>query len=552
MPSATGRRTALEFLKKQAKQWLKALRAGDAGARERLERALPEHDRKLTLRNVQHALARERGLASWQSLLDSLDAPAAALKEIADEILRHALFRGDHAIAAQLFAQHPEVAKLDLCTAVAAGDLEEVDRRLAADAAGAARAGGPLGWPPLLYLAYMRLPGSAPRSVEIARALLDRGADPNASWNDAWDNPFTVVTGVIALGEGVKPPHERADELVALLLDRGAEPFDTQTFYNTSIVHDDTHWLEVLWAESTRRGAADRWRMPPEKQPRGKLAPNALDFMLSLAVSYRHRRRAEWLLAHGASAGSRHSYSGRLQREEALVYGSAGMVELLERRGAPVTPLTGKVAFQVACRNVDRDEARRSAALHPEFLDDAELMITAARERRLDIVELLLDLGMAVDVADEAGMRALNVAAGSGAVDIVKLLLERGADVDRPTKQYGGPMGFAAHFGQRGTAELLAPHSRDVHNMVFLCMKDRLRELFTAEPTLANLEHFRSGLTPLFVLPADDIAALDMAQFLLEHGADAAFRGKDGRTPAQAARQRGLTHAAALLSEATR
>jgi ankyrin repeat protein len=552
MPSANGRRTALEFLKKQAKQWLKALRDGDPGARERLGRALPEHERNLTLRTVQHALARERGLASWPSLLESLDAPAAALKEIADEILRHALFRGDHAIAAKLFTQHPGAAKVDLYTAVAAGDLEEVERRLAADAEGAARAGGPLQWPPLLYLAYMRLPCNAAHSVEIARALLDRGADPNASWNDGWDNPFTVVTGVIALGEGVKPPHERAHELVALLLERGAEPFDTQTFYNTSIVHDDTHWLEVLWAESIRRGAADQWRAPPENQPRGKLSPNALDFMLSLAVSYGHGRRAEWLLAHGAGAGSRHSYSGRLQREEALVYGKAHMVELLEKHGASAMPLTGKVAFQVACRNVDRDEARRLVELHPAFLDDPELMLTAARERRLDIVTLLLDLGMAVDVADEGGMRALNVAAGSGAVDIVKLLLARGADVDRPTKHYGGPMGFAAHFGQRATAELLARHSRDVHNMVFLGMKDRLRELITAEPALANLEHFRSGSTPLFMLPDDDDAALEMAQFLLEQGADPAFRGKDGRTPAQAARQRGLVRAAALLSKAGR
>src|SRR5262245_7865598 len=501
MPSENGRRIAREFLKTPAKKWLKALRDGDPGARERLGRALPEHERNLTLRTVQHALARERGLASWPSLLESLYAPAAALKEIADEILRHALFRGDHAIAAKLFTQHPGAAKVDLYTAVAAGDLEEVERRLAADAEGAARAGGPLQWPPLLYLAYMRLPGNAAHSVEIARALLDRGADPNASWNDGWDNPFTVVTGVIALGEGVKPPHERAHELVALLLERGAEPFDTQTFYNTSIVHDDTHWLEVLWAESIRRGAADQWRAPPENQPRGKLSPNALDFMLSLAVSYGHGRRAEWLLAHGASAGSRHSYSGRLQREEALVYGKAHMVELLEKHGASASPLTGKVAFQVACRNVDRDEARRLIALHPEFLGDPELMITAARERRLDIVELLLDLGMAVDVTDEGGIRALNVAAGSGAVDVVKLLLARGADVDRPTKHFGGPMGFAAHFGQRSTAELLAPHSRDVHNMVFLGMKDRLRELITAEPALANLEHFRSGSTPLFMLP---------------------------------------------------
>ena len=38
--------------------------------------------------------------------------------------------------------------------------------------------------------------------------------------------------------------------------------------------------------------------------------------------------------------------------------------------------------------------------------------------------------------------------------ELAQLLLERGADVDRPTKHYGGPLGFAAHFGQRASAEL--------------------------------------------------------------------------------------------------
>jgi ankyrin repeat protein len=175
-------------------------------------------------------------------------------------------------------------------------------------------------------------------------------------------------------------------------------------------------------------------------------------------------------------------------------------------------------------------------------------MLTAAREGRLDIVRLLLDLGMNADIVDEGEMRALNIAAGSGAVDIVKLLLEHGADIDRPTKQYGGPLGFAAHFGKRATAEVLAPLSRDVHNLVFLSMTARLRELFAAEPQLVNLAHPRSGATPLFALPAEESAALDMARFLLEHGADPRARSKEGATPVEAARKRGFAAVAELLS----
>ena len=116
-------------------------------------------------------------------------------------MLQHAIFRGDPAVAARLFARHPDVATLDLYCAVAAGNLAEVERRLAADPAAASRAGGPLDWPPLLYLAYMRLPGAAPQSVEIARALLERGADPGFR-DKAGDTPADAARkrGFEALG----------------------------------------------------------------------------------------------------------------------------------------------------------------------------------------------------------------------------------------------------------------------------------------------------------------------------------------------------------------
>jgi ankyrin repeat protein len=192
------------------------------------------------------------------------------------------------------------------------------------------------------------------------------------------------------------------------------------------------------------------------------------------------------------------------------------------------------------------------ATLHPEFLNDAEPLLAAARAGQRDLVELLLDLGMNVDAEDQGGIRALNVAAGNGAVDVVRLLIERGADVDRPTQHYGGPLGFAAHFGQRATAELLAPRSRDVHNLVFLGMKERLRDLFAAEPALVNLAHFRSGVTPLFTLPREEAAALDMARFLLERGADASLRSPTGDSAADTARKQGLESLAVVLGAAER
>jgi hypothetical protein len=55
--------SSLDSLRKQAKSWLKSLRAGDLQAREHLLRAWPGAPREPGLRDIQHALAREYGFA---------------------------------------------------------------------------------------------------------------------------------------------------------------------------------------------------------------------------------------------------------------------------------------------------------------------------------------------------------------------------------------------------------------------------------------------------------------------------------------------------------
>lgn len=65
---------SFESLRKEAKRWLAALRAGDLEARSRLERALGTAPPVATLRDVQHALAREHGVAGWIALKESVEA----------------------------------------------------------------------------------------------------------------------------------------------------------------------------------------------------------------------------------------------------------------------------------------------------------------------------------------------------------------------------------------------------------------------------------------------------------------------------------------------
>src|SRR5262245_56244925 len=264
--------SSLETLKKEAKRWLKALHAGDAVARRRLVAITPAAPVNPSLRDVHLALAREHGLPGWGALRAALGDLAMARRSDAEriDIVLRSAWGGDPAAAARILARWPEIATHDLYIAAATGNRAEVERRLAADPAAASRKGGPLEWEPLLYVAYARLPGGATHALDLARTLLDHGADPNAQFNDGWANPFNVLTGVIGHGEGDQPSHPQANELALLLIERGADPYDSQALYNTSITRDDATWLDLLWTACERRDRLAQWRETPATGIGGK------------------------------------------------------------------------------------------------------------------------------------------------------------------------------------------------------------------------------------------------------------------------------------------
>src|SRR5687768_11883539 len=73
--------TSPDTLRKEAKRWLKALRAQDAEARARFERASPGGPAAPGLRHVQHALAREYGHESWLALQQAVATTNAPPRE---------------------------------------------------------------------------------------------------------------------------------------------------------------------------------------------------------------------------------------------------------------------------------------------------------------------------------------------------------------------------------------------------------------------------------------------------------------------------------------
>ncbi|OYQ33616.1 hypothetical protein CHU95_14660 [Niveispirillum lacus] len=554
MPRTLTPATHLDTLRREAKRWLKAIRAGDSAARTRLSTLTPQAPADPGLRDVQLALARDYGFAGWAALKQAVADLALTRQSQASKVytvLRAAWDGGDRAAAARILARWPDIGAGDLLLDVLRGHTSSVARRLAADASLVNRKTGPLNWEPLLYLAYARLPGGA--GVEMARLLLDHGADPNARFDDGWGNAFTILTGLIGQGEGDRPPHPDARALMALLVERGADPFDLQALYNTSISRDEVEWLDVIWSACAARGVTGAW-LERLDAPRigGRFPLPVIDYLLGNAVAYNHLSGADWLLRHGADADGIHAYSGRSLLVEALVYGHRAMADLLRRHGAREPDLSPAMAFQAAAMALDREQARTLALAHPQVLDDPAPLHNAAQQGRVGVVELLLALGVPVDLADAGGQRAIQYAVMGDALDVVRLLVTRGADVDRPTAtDYGGgAMGFAAHFGRRDIAAFLAPFSRDVSEMVYLGLVDRLTDLFAQEPALVNAPHPKFGTLPLFALPEGEEEAAAMAAFLLRAGANPRAINQDGIGAGKAARDRGLIDAADIIEAA--
>jgi hypothetical protein len=89
MPRHITPRTTLDNVKKEAKRWLKALRANDGEARARFRLAYPGAPEPPALRDVQHALAVEYGLPGWTALKNLLaqGAPMRHYERVAEALV---------------------------------------------------------------------------------------------------------------------------------------------------------------------------------------------------------------------------------------------------------------------------------------------------------------------------------------------------------------------------------------------------------------------------------------------------------------------------------
>src|SRR5262245_24118599 len=113
----------MDNLRKEAKRWLKAIRANDPDARTRLDRAYPNAPATPVLRDVQHALAREHGFDNWVAMKTARDTPAPkaataltreGYERLADDLLLCKLVSDDALSALPHFPSLKKLTPIDV------------------------------------------------------------------------------------------------------------------------------------------------------------------------------------------------------------------------------------------------------------------------------------------------------------------------------------------------------------------------------------------------------------------------------------------------------
>ncbi|KAB7507404.1 Tankyrase-1 [Armadillidium nasatum] len=159
-----------------------------------------------------------------------------------------------------------------------------------------------------------------------------------------------------------------------------------------------------------------------------------------------------------------------------------------------------------------------------------------------EVTELLVRHGACVNVADLWKFTPLHEAAAKGKYDIVKLLLKHGADVNRKNRDGHTPLDLVKESDQdvadilRGDSALLDAAKKG--NLA------RVQKLLTQENINCRDSQGRNS-TPLHL--AAGYNNLEVAEYLLENGADVNAQDKGGLIPLHNASSYGHLDIAALL-----
>jgi ankyrin repeat protein len=473
-------RPTLEQLRKQAKDLLKNLRAGNTEAIAEIEQFESRPDLStFALTDAQRVLARAYGFASWAKLKHHVEGVNAAA----------------------------------FCAAVNAGDVAAV-RRLAKTRPELVHfeAEGFTGLP--LHVAVLN------RDVKMTRVLMELGADARqgiwphrdatTAYTIARERGYDDVLAVIEQGEQAR---RRAASSPGATIDSKTDQI------NRAILRDRCdEAIKVLESDLSLVGACNV-EQPINGIDCRRLAQGTTP--LHVAAWKHNVEMAAWLLDRGASVDARNGYGHTPLDTAATVAGWSAhgrdfsflenshldpsrfleTVRLLRERGAE---LTSRSAVSIG----DAEAVRR---LHREGrLKIEELLSIAVKVNRIDMVALLLDLGLDPNEPVEEGDGSIVAGAPlwfasmCGRYEIAELLISRGADVNAVLNGNGDAMCCAETTGDQQMEALLLKHGARITVERVAGKKDR-------ETARAILE----GRIPGSSLNVDEPTLIDLAEQML-------------------------------------
>jgi ankyrin repeat protein len=461
--------TTLDNLRKAAKRWLKSVRDGDPDARARLIRAYPGAPEPVTLRQIQHALARERGHESWIALKRALAGGPAQETPLTE--LLNAANRGDAQAVAAILDEYPDVIN---------------ERGTLA---------GHTGLRTALHFGVAHEP--------VVKLLLERGANPDI--RDEGDHAFPIHFAA-----------ERGDiAIVGLLIEHGADAIGAGTGHNLEVLgwavcfEYATHWdvARYLLDHGAKHTMLSAVAMGETAAIRS-LAQSGADLNqrmdrtnhrrtpLHLAVVKKQAGALATLIELGADLNLTDAV-GLTPLDQAALNGADEMTRLLIGAGATVTlPAAIVLDRQEDIERIVRDDPeimsttdnRRWARLLVHASGGASrrvmqtLLRTVMRHRAgLSIVNMEDDQETAVDGA--AGYTPLHSAAFHGNNDAVAVLLKHGANPrTRDWKYCATPAGWAAYAGHMETATLILDANVDVFDAINFDRDDRIVDILDRDP----------------------------------------------------------------------
>jgi uncharacterized protein len=544
--------STLQNLKREAKRWLRALRAGAPEARARLERATPQAPAEPGLRDVQLALAREHGFSGWAELARAVGEIGSRrgtdARQVAVQELLQAAGRGDVARVTALLDEHPDI----------------IDERV----------------PLAEGLAARTALHHGIGHVEVVRVLLGRGANPNL--RDLRD----PVTGE---GDDALPLHFAAERgelaVVKLLVEHGADTVGAGTMHELNVLGwavcwDSVHNLEVaeyLLAHGARHTIHTAVALGEVDVIRELTARAAADLDKPMDRTNRHRRPLHLavvkkqpaalgtLLQLGADPEATDA-AGLTPLDQAALSGEAELAQMLIERGAtlrlPAAVALGRVTDIERLLRDDPDSLKPGQRYGTQ-------LVRAAERAPGQVIRRLIEAGASVNVRDDpatamdetTNYTPLHAAAWNSNLEAISVLLEHGADPTvRDGRYCGSPASWANYAGKLEARDLILRARVDLFQLIDFGLTDRLaaavrREYWLLDRPFREYASCASRLgawwpepwhTPLWWAVAADKP--EAVRVLLEQGA-ASLPGPDGLGLLQFAAEAGRDDIVALLEQ---